>query len=279
MKNIFFLLISVTSLKLFSQEKMSCCSTTSTERFAMLGTDKSFAELHPNPLPFHFTEGTGKMITFKTVDGKDASAYQVVQGQEKHRVILLIHEWWGLNDYIKQEAEKLANELGDVTVLALDLYDGRVASTREDAGKIMSETKEERIKTILNGAIASAGKEAKIYSIGWCFGGGWSLQASLLAGKQAGGCVMYYGMPESDVSKLKNLQADVLGIFADQDKNITPALVSAFETNMKTAGKKLTVKHYDAVHAFANPSNPKYNKEFSDDAHKLVLTFFREHFK
>jgi carboxymethylenebutenolidase len=279
MKNIFLLLISLYNFELSAQEKLSCCSTSSTERFAMLGTDKSFAELHPNPLPFHFTEGSGKMITFKTTDGKDASAYRVVQGKENHKVILLIHEWWGLNDYIKQEAEKLATELGDVTVLALDLYDGRVASTREEAGKIMSETKEERIKTILNGAISFAGKEAKIFSIGWCFGGGWSLQASLLAGKQANGCVMYYGMPESDVSKLKNLQADVLGIFADQDKNITPTLVDAFENNMKTAGKKLTVKRYDAVHAFANPSNPKYNKEFSEDAHKLVLAFFRERMK
>jgi carboxymethylenebutenolidase len=262
-----------------SAQSMSCCSTTSTERFAMLGTDKSFAAGHADPLPFHLATGNGKMITFPTTDGKAANAYEVRSGKESNRVIFMFQEWWGLNDYIKQEAEKLATELGNVTVYAIDLYDGRVATTSEEAGKYMSETKEERIRTIIRGALTHVGTKAKVYTIGWCFGGGWSLQATLMADTQAAGCVMYYGMPESDLGKLKTLHADVLGIFANQDKHITPAIVTEFESNMKKLGKKLSVKRYDAVHAFANPSNPNYNKEYSDDAHQLVLAFFKEHLK
>jgi carboxymethylenebutenolidase len=191
----------------------------------------------------------------------------------------MIHEWWGLNGYIKQEAEKLQKELGNVNVYALDLYDGKVADNAQDAGRYMGEVKEDRARAIIQGAIDRAGKKAKIYTIGWCFGGGWSLQASLMAGKQGRGCVMYYGMPESDLAKLKKLNADVLGIFAEKDAWITPAVVATFEKNMKDAGKKITVKSYDADHAFANPSNPKYSKEFAEDAHQRALAFFREHLK
>jgi carboxymethylenebutenolidase len=280
MKYSLFLFLSLHSLQAFSQQNKIMCGPACTERFAMLGADKSFNATHQAPLPFLYTTGTGKMITFPTTDGKDANAYEVKIGKESNKVLFVFQEYWGLNDYIKKEAEKLGTELGDITVYAIDLYDGKVASTADEAGKYMGEAKEERLKTIITGAIAKAGKNAKIYTIGWCFGGGWSMQASLLAGTQAAGCVMYYGMPESDVNKLKNLHADVLGLFATQDKWITPAVVSTFEANMKANGKKLTVKSYDAVHAFANPSNPqKFNKEAAEDAHKQSIAFFKEHMK
>jgi carboxymethylenebutenolidase len=271
---LFCLLVSATT---WSQH--SCCSISTTQQFAMLSSDNAFMSSHLAPLPFHFSAENGKMITFKTSDGKLANAYEVKPAKPSGKVLFIIHEWWGLNDYIKQEAAKYQTELGDVTVYALDLYDGKVATTPEEAGKYMGEVKEERAVNILKGAIDFVGKNAQIYTLGWCFGGGWSLQASLLAGKQAAGCVMYYGMPESNLAKLKTLHSDVLGIFAAQDKWITPAVVAEFEKNMKAAGKKLTVKSYDADHAFANPSNPKYNKEFSAQAHTLVLAFFKEHLK
>ena len=86
-------------------------------------------------------------------------------------------------------------------------------------------------------------------------------------------------MPETDLTKLKKLNGDVLGLFAGRDEWITPKVVAAFEQNMKDAGKKLTVKSYDADHAFANPSNPKHNKEASADANAKALAFLKERLK
>jgi carboxymethylenebutenolidase len=93
--------------------------------------------------------------------------------------------------------------------------------------------------------------------------------------KQAEGCIMYYGMPEKDIAKLKTLHCDVLGIFGTQDGFITPKIVEEFQQNMKKAKKNLEVHNYDAVHAFANPSNPKYDKEKADDAHVKAVAFLK----
>jgi carboxymethylenebutenolidase len=260
-----------------AQSKMSCCAMPSSVEFAMLSKDASFVASHADPLPFRFIPAKGKMVTIKTRDGKESSAFEVRADKATNNYLLVIHEWWGLNDYIKQEAEKLQGELGNVNVIALDLYDGRVAMTADSAAKIMGEAKEERIRAIIGGAIDYAGKDAKIQTIGWCFGGGWSLQASLIAGKQGTGCVMYYGMPEKDAAKLKTLNAPVLGLFASKDEWITPAVVSQFEKDMKTAGKEITVKSFAADHGFANPSNPHYDKAAGDEAHGLAVGFLKKH--
>ena len=185
----------------------------------------------------------------------------------------------GLNDYIKKESERLYNDLGNVNVIALDLYDGKVATTREDAGKFMQAVKEDRAQAIIKGAIEYAGPKARIATIGWCFGGGWSLQASIMAGKQDVACVMYYGMPEKSVDRLKTLNADVLGNFANKDQWINPKVVAQFETDMKEAGKKLYVHEFDADHAFANPSNPHYNKDATADAYSKAIPFIKERMK
>ncbi len=273
-----FVLMGFSTSVCNAQETISCCSTTSaTAEFAALGGNAMFVSLHEAPAPFTGKLENGKMISFTTSDGKDGQAYFVRSPKKTNKVLLVFQEWWGLNDYIKQKAEELQKELGNVNVYALDLYDGKVATDPNEAGKIMMTTSEERIRAIIEGAIRHVGPKAKIATIGWCFGGGWSLQASLMAGKQAIGCVMFYGMPEKNIEKLKTLHADVLGLFALQDKNITPAVVDAFQQNMKAAGKHLEVKSYNAVHAFANPSNPKYDKEAAADANARALAFLKKH--
>ena len=260
-----------------AQTKHSCCSIPSTQEFAMLGKDKSFAASHLSPLPFEYVSEKGKTITLKTTDGKDANAFMVAAEKPTENYLFVIHEWWGLNDYIKQESEKIQNELGNVNVIALDLYDGRVATNADDASSYMSETKDERIQTIIKAAIAFAGSKAKIQSIGWCFGGGWSLQTSIMAGKQGVGCVMYYGMPETQNEKIKSLNAPVLGLFASKDAWINAKLVKQFEKDMKANGKTLTVKTFEADHAFANPSNPHFDKVAAAAAHKLAIAFLKAH--
>jgi carboxymethylenebutenolidase len=232
-------------------ETHSCCSVSSTAQFAMLSNDKNFETTHESPLAFNYEAKSGKFISFPTKDSLEGKGFFVKADSETNNYLFVIHEWWGLNDYIERESEKLQTELG-VNVLALDLYDGKVATTAEQAGKLMQSVSEERAKAIINGAIQYVGAKAKIGTVGWCFGGGWSMQTSLLAKKQAVGCVIYYGMPEKDSSKLAALNCDVLGIFGTKDKWISPVVVQEFEKNMKKANKTLTVKNYDADHAFAN---------------------------
>lgn len=280
MKNLKTLLLSAISMFLLTTTSwsQSCCLKSATADFAMLGKNESFRSEHLAPLPFHFVPAAGKMITVKTTDGKDASGFEIRAKEKTENYLFVFQEWWGLNDYIKQEAENLYEELGNVNVIALDLYDGKVAATPDEAGKIMGETKDERIRAIINGFLKYAGPSARIQTIGWCFGGGWSLQSSMMAGKNATGCVMYYGMPEKNIEKIKTINFPVLGIFASKDGHITPELVKQFEKDMKENKKMIDVHFYDADHAFANPSNPKFNKEATETAHKLAIAFLREHF-
>ncbi len=245
---------------------------------AKMAADPAFAALHVNPLPFTY-QGDGDMVTFATPDGQKASGFLLKASKPSDKWLLVYQEWWGLNDFIKQEAQKYYGDLKDVNVLAVDMYDGKVATQSEDAMKYMQGATKERLGSIMQGALNYVGPKAEIASIGWCFGGMLSLQSAMLAGKQAKGCVMYYGRPEQDVAKLKTLETDVLGIFASQDKGISPESVKAFEENMNKAGEKIEVKMYDANHAFANPSNPVYNKEVAEDAYKRSLSYLKSHLK
>jgi len=255
----------------------ACCMAT--EDFATFASQKDFLYEHDEPIAIASKPTAGEMITFKTADGKDANAYLLKAKKKTNRYLFVIHEWWGLNDYIKQESEKYAKDMPNVNILALDLYDGQVTDKREEAGKLMQAVQYDRAKSIVQGALAYAGKKAKIGTVGWCFGGGWSLQSALLLGKQAKACVIYYGMPEKDKEKLKTIQAEVLGIFASQEKWITTGIVTEFEKNMKDAGKPITIKNFDADHAFANPSNPRYNAEYAKQAYTLSLEFLKKKLK
>ncbi len=278
---LFSFLICIIQLPVISTaQQLSCCSNPkSNNSMVAFANDPAFISAHESPLPFKYSEQGGQIISFATADGRNAYAYFVKAASPTNNYLFVFHEWWGLNDYIKQRADELQKLIGNVNVIALDIYDGRVTSNADSAGFFMSQLKDVRIENIINGAITYAGKNAKIGTIGWCFGGGLSLKATSLAGKQAVGCVMYYGMPITDVNKLNELNCDVFGIFGTKDKWISPEVVAQFEKDMKSAGKILTVKSYDADHAFANPSNPHYDKVASLDANTLALAFLMQHFK
>lgn len=259
-------------------QKHFCCQPAATEAFAMLGAKSEFQSAHLAPEPISFEPTTGKMITFKTSDGKDGNAFQVKSASPSNHYLYVFHEWWGLNDHIKKETEELAAALPGVNVIAVDLYDGKIATNAEEAGATMQAVRKERAESLILGAYEIAGKSASIQTIGWCFGGGWSLQAAMLAGTKNIGCVIYYGMPEKDENKLKALNAPVLGIFATQDGWINKPVVDAFETQMKQLNKAVTIHWYDAEHAFANPSNPKFNKDAASDAMAKSIAFIKSNF-
>ncbi len=280
MKNIFLLLIACCALQLVQAQTKtaSCCMPNATETFAINGSNPAFVRLHDEPLPFTYTSAKGKDIHYKTPDGKEAHAWEIKASQPTDYYLFVVHEWWGLNDYIKQESERLSDELG-INVIALDIYDNQVAATREDAAKYMQAVTTERGRAIVQGAFTYVGKQAKIFTIGWCFGGGWSLQTAIEGGDRVAGCIMFYGQPEKTVERLEMLKCDVMGFFAEKDGYITPAVVEEFKANMDKAGKKLTYYQYDAEHGFANPSNPKFDKEATADAYKKAYEFIKARIK
>lgn len=264
---------------LSSAQHPSCCSKSASAEFSALAMNDAFAAAHLAPAPFVLEEKSGSTVSFPCSDGKPGSAYLIRSAKPTKNWLLVIHEWWGLNDHIRKEADQLKTDLGNVNVLAIDLYDGKVAETPALAQQLMSGLEESRAKSIVQGAISFMGKDARIFTMGWCMGGGWSLQSALMAGKQTAGCVMYYGMPEKEVSRLKTLQSDVLFIFAKKDAWINQDVLSEFESKMKASGKKLTVFSYDADHAFANPSNPKFDQKAASEAKKEVLAYLKKKIK
>lgn len=281
MKTLIACFVLVASIAMAQNDDITVCHTSSIERFAAFASDPSFNAEHPTPRAYvHVTQSGGKMIKFKGTDGVDANAYLLEAKTKTNNWILVFQEWWGLNDNIKRESENLYNTLGNVNVLALDMYDGKVATTSQEAGATMQQFKQERGMAIINGAIAYVGPQAKIGTIGWCFGGGLSLLAAIAAEKQTVACVMYYGMPVDDVEKLKKLNSDVLNIWPRQDQRINKEVMDKFEANMKAAGKTLTIKAYDANHAFANPSNAAgYNEAAAKDAWNHTVEYFKARFK
>ena len=248
------------------------------EDMAQFVEDEAFKDAHDEPKDLDF-EGKGEVLTFDTPDGATATAYSLLNETATNNYLFVIHEWWGLNDQIRREAERLFSKLKNVNVLAIDMYDGKLADNPDDAGKYMQAMKPERGEAIINGALKYAGIEAKVATIGWCFGGGWSLKSSILAGDQGAGCVMYYGMPVQEAAALEPLEADILGIFAEQDGWITPEVASKFETLAKSAGKNVEIHQFDAKHAFANPSSEAYVEEAAQKANALALAFLEERLK
>ncbi|MFN4974398.1 MAG: dienelactone hydrolase family protein [Bacteroidota bacterium] len=258
---------------------VSCFTTEVTDGFRMEAMSPAFAALHPLPRKYKVQQPKGERIRFQASDGTEAYGYEIKSKRPTQNWIFVIQEWWGMNENIIREAEELAAELGNVNVLALDMYDGKVAATPDSAMKLVQGATRDRLEKIVRAGISHAGSSARIFTIGWCFGGMWSLQSSLLAGQQAAGCVMYYGRPENNLEKLKTLQCDVLGIFGSKDRSPSPEIVRKFEEDMRVTGKNLSLHFYDAGHGFANPSNPAFDQVATADARKKALAFLRERMK
>jgi carboxymethylenebutenolidase len=274
-----FLTLALTSISVFSFSQ-SCCDVafaSNDGNMAAFASDKAFIASHLAPIVYkHTSEVGGKMIEFGTPDGKKANGYVVKAKKKSDKWLFVYQEWWGLNDHIKRQADVFYNDLGgNVNVLALDMYDGKVAADASEAGKMMQGVVEARLENIVKGGLDYVGKKAKVANVGWCFGGGWSLKSAIIGGKQTVGSVMYYGMPVKDVEKLKTLNCDVLGLFATEQW-ISKEVIEEFAANMKTAGKGINYKIFDAAHAFANPSNPKFDEAKAKEAYGMAIEYLKK---
>lgn len=259
-----------------SSHGQSCCGS-----MADFLTDPSFVAMHIPPAPYEGAAHKGHMVTFLK-NPLNAKGYYVGPANGVKSAVILVHEWWGLNDYIKEDADKLNAETG-YGVLAVDLYDGKIATTAAEAGNYMGAVDENKLRHIVKAAVFALHDSGidghtfnKIGTLGYCFGGGWSFNTAVEGGSKVNACVMYYGMPDTTPEAMTALKAPVLMIHAMQDKWINDTVVSGFEKAMKEAGHSLTVLHYNAVHAFANPSNPKYDKISATDARTKALAFLKK---
>jgi len=192
--------------------------------------------------------------------------------------VVMIHEWWGLNDNIKEMARILANE--GYVVFAVDLYGGEVATDSTKAGQLATsvrqnpagavDTMEKAVKYLKDNEGVT-----KVASLGWCFGGGQSLNLALADKLDA--TVIYYGQLTDDKEKLKNITWPVLGIFGDKDTNISVESVNKFENALDELGIENEIHIYTGVgHAFANPSGSNYAATETMDAWKKTVDFLRE---
>ncbi|MCH6548492.1 MAG: dienelactone hydrolase family protein [Proteobacteria bacterium] len=195
--------------------------------------------------------------------------------------IIVIHEWWGLNDGVRSVADRLAG-LGYI-VLAVDLYGGKIAATPADARKMMLDVVEnpedarENIRQAYQFLEETAGAPS-IGSLGWCFGGGWSLNTALLFPDELDATVIYYGQVTDDEAKLEPMNVPILGIFGAKDKGIPVASVRRFEHALKNLSKDYEIEVYPGVgHAFANPSGNNYNAEAADKAWQRTVAFLNRH--
>lgn len=192
--------------------------------------------------------------------------------------VLVIHEWWGLNSHIKNWADRFTAT--GRAALAVDLYGGKVATDPQSAGQMMRAVDEKKAVATLLAAFQFLKDDARVKaskraSIGWCFGGGMSLQLALHA-PDLDAAVMYYGKPVVNVEQLKKIKAPLLGVFADKDKAFNPALIAEFDQALTTAGVKHAIHHFDADHAFANPSGGRYDAKSAAAAWEKVQAFLAE---
>jgi carboxymethylenebutenolidase len=198
-------------------------------------------------------------------------------GPGPYPALVVIHEWWGLNDWVKQQASTYADK-GYVT-LAIDLYRGQVATTPDDAHQIMRGVPEDRAQRDLLAAAnylrsLNTVNPKRVGAIGWCMGGGYALDLAI-ADPKLRVAVINYGHLASDKATLKKIHASILGIFGGQDKGIPVADIRKFETQLEAMGKKVEIHIYpDAGHAFENPNNQQgFRPQDATEAEKLTEEF------
>ncbi|MCU1227205.1 MAG: Carboxymethylenebutenolidase [Acidobacteria bacterium] len=219
----------------------------------------------------------GSNVTFASSPG-DAMGYLALpKGTGKKPAIIVIQEWWGLNDWIRQQTDRFAAQ-GDVA-LAVDLYRGRSTSNPDEAHELMRGMPEDRaiadLKAAFNYLAARKDVDPKrIAVIGWCMGGGYSLGLAL-AEPRVAATVINYGRLVTDPASIAKVNSPILGNFGAADRGIPPADVRTFDAALKAAGKSSDIKIYEgAGHGFMNPNNTAgYVYESTEDAWKRIDGF------
>ena len=220
----------------------------------------------------------GPLATFPSSPGEGSGYLAVPSGEGRKPAVIVVQEWWGVNDWVREQADRLAQQ--GYVALAVDLYRGRAATTPDEAHELMRALPEDRAMADLKGAFNYlAAREdvdpARIGVVGWCMGGGYSLALATAEPKLAA-AVMNYGRLVTDPATIAKIRAPILGNFGAADRGIPVDDVRTFDEALKAAGKESDIKVYDgAGHAFMNPNNKEgYHAAAAADAQGRIDDFF-----
>ena len=256
------------------------------------GPSAVMAELHKDDMPIASPAAkdvapnavTTEEVTYGTLDGIPFNGYLAKPADVSSPLpgLIVIQEWWGLNDNIRTMTRRLAAE--GYTALAVDLYDGEVAENRDQA-KTLVQAAIQNSERLTQNVVAAYGyltdeqQSPTVGTIGWCFGGTWSLNTALALPTELDATVIYYGgQISTDPATLEPLQMPIQGHFGALDSSPSPETVQAFETALTDLGKETEIYVYEgANHAFANPSGTRYNAEAADLAWQRTTAFLKQH--
>ncbi len=219
-------------------------------------------------------------VTFSS--GKDTVGGFLATPEKPGRYpgLIVVHEWWGLNDWVKEQTVKLASQ--GFVALAVDLYRGKVAADASEAHELSRGLPDDRAVLDLMGGIVylttrNDVDHGRVGTIGWSMGGGYAVQLAMHV-PRLGACVVNYGALPTDPNDLQNIGAPFLGNFGADDRGITPADVQAFQKSMETLDRKVDIKIYDgAGHGFENPNNKDgYRPQAADDAWNRTVAFLNK---
>ena len=222
----------------------------------------------------------GEMVEFPFAGG-NTGGYLATPKQGSGPGVIVIQEWWGLVDHIKDVCERFAGE--GFVALAPDLYHGKTTKSPDEAGKLMMSMRIDEAEKDISGAIeyllnheATTGDKAGV--VGFCMGGALALYTATKNAK-VGACVVFYGGHPKVKPDLPKLESPVLSISGDKDKSVTPDVVHKLEQQLKSLGKQVDVVIYPgADHAFFNDTRPTvYVPEAAADAWQRTIDFFRKH--
>lgn len=237
---------------------------------------------------FSYPQESGETKIAETVtyiSGSDSvkGYFALPEGEGKFPAVIVIHEWWGLTEWIKEQADKLAEN--GYAALAVDLYRGKVTDDPGEAHELMRGVPEDRVVRDLKAAFSylkdhQMVDDGRIGSIGWCMGGGYSLQAAINI-PEISACVIAYGRLVTDQSVIEKIECPVLGIFGEADRGISVADVKAFEHALNEAEIENKIIIYpETGHAFMNPGNEKgYNEKAAAEAWNEIYNFLNDNLK
>jgi carboxymethylenebutenolidase len=222
----------------------------------------------------------GESVDFAS-NGGQTNGYLAIPEKGSGPGVVVIQEWWGLVDHIKDICDRFA--AAGFVALAPDMYHGKVAKSPDEAGKMMMALRIDEVEKDLRGTVQyllnhDATTSNRVGTVGFCMGGALSLYAAS-KNPGVGACVVFYGIHPNVKPDLANLQAPVLGIFAEKDRSVPPATVHELERQLKALGKTVEMHIYPGTdHAFFNDQRPEvYNAAAANDAWRRTLEFFRQH--
>ncbi|HTU34374.1 MAG TPA: dienelactone hydrolase family protein [Candidatus Acidoferrum sp.] len=225
------------------------------------------------------TEVVHYQISNKTVDGFLASPDK----PGRYPGIIVVHDWWGLTDWVKQQAAKLAD--AGYVALAVDLYNGKVATTPDEAQQLSSGLSDDPVVLQLMGSIVylttlNNVEHDRIGAVGWAMGGYYAVDLAMHV-PRLGACVDNYGTLPTDPNEIETMGSPFMGNFGADDKGVTPTDVDAFKKTMTNLNRIVDIKVYDgAGHSFANPADgSEYRPEAAADSWNRTIAFLSKSLK